>query len=93
MRKPKFDCLKCQRQILVDMHVPDWDPRIPCTFDPQHMADLYEKLGAQAVMHYCKLSHGTMMLALLRRRNEQTTEGRDVAGKTVTELPRRGVPM
>ncbi len=58
MRKPKFDYLKCQRQILVDMHVPDWDPGFLANYDPLRMADLYQKVRAQAVMHYCNSHMG-----------------------------------
>jgi hypothetical protein len=52
-RKPRFDYLKCQRHILLDMHVPDWDEGFLATFDPVRMVNLYHRAGAQAVMHYC----------------------------------------
>ena len=91
MRKPKFDYLKCQRQILVDMHVPDWDPGFLANFDPVRMVDLYQKSGAQAVMHYCNSHMGLCYWPCSVGEMNKLLKGRDVVGETVTELHRRGM--
>jgi Hypothetical glycosyl hydrolase 6 len=91
MRKPKFDYLKCQRQILVDMHVPDWDPGFLANFDPVRMVNLYQKSGAQAVMHYCNSHMGLCYWPCSVGEMNKVLKGRDVVGETVTELHRRGM--
>lgn len=91
MRKPKFDYLKCQRQILVDMHVPDWDPGFLAYLDPPRMVDLYQKSGAQAVMHYCNSHMGLCYWPCSVGEMNKLLKGRDVVGETVTELHRRGM--
>ena len=91
MRKPKFDYLKCQRQILVDMHVPDWDPGFLADYDPIRMVDLYQKSGAQAVMHYCNSHMGLCYWPCSVGEMNKVLKGRDIVGETVTELHRRGI--
>lgn len=91
MRKPQFDYLKCQRQILVDMHIPDWDPGFLANYDPVRMADLYQKSGAQAVMHYCNSHMGLCYWPCTVGEMNKVLKGRDVVGETVTELHRRGI--
>ena len=91
MRKPQFDYLKLQRHILVDMHVPDWDPGFLANFDPVRMADLYERSGTQAVMHYCNSHMGLCYWPCSVGEMNKVLKGRDVVGETVTELHRRGI--
>jgi len=91
MRKPKFDYLKCQRQILVDMHVPDWDPGFLANYDPVRMADLYQKSGTQAVMHYCNSHMGLCYWPCSVGEMNKLLKGRDIVGETVVELHRRGI--
>lgn len=91
MRKPKFDYLKCQSQILVDMHVPDWDPGFLEYLDPVEMVELYQKSGAQAVMHYCNSHMGLCYWPCSVGEMNKLLKGRDVVGETVTELHRRGM--
>jgi hypothetical protein len=91
MRKPQFDYLKCQRQILVDMHVPDWDPGFLANFDPIRMVDLYQKAGLQAVMHYCNSHMGLCYWPCTVGEMNKVLKGRDIVGETVAELHRRGM--
>ena len=91
MRKPKFDYLKCQRQILVDMHVPDWDPGFLANFDPVRMVELYQKSGAQAIMHYCNSHMGLCYWPCTVGEMNKVLKGRDIVGETVAELHRRGM--
>ena len=91
MRKPKFDYLKCQRQILVDMHIPDWDPGFLKYLDPVEMVELYQKSGADAVMHYCNSHMGLCYWPCSVGEMNKLLKGRDVVGETVTELHRRGM--
>lgn len=91
MRKPKFDYLKCQRQVIVDMHVPDWDPGFLANFDPLRMVDLYQKSGAQAVMLECNSHLGLGYWPCSVGEMNKLLKGRDVVGETVTELHQRGI--
>ena len=91
MRKPTFNYLKCQRHILVDMHVPDWDPGFLANFDPVRMADLYQKSGADAIMHYCNSHLGLCYWPCSVGEMNKVLKGRDIVGETVTELHRRGI--
>jgi hypothetical protein len=91
MRKPKFDYLKSQRHILVDMHVPDWNPEFLANYDPVRMVDLYQKSGVQAVMHYCNSHMGLCYWPCSVGEMNKVLKGRDIVGETVTELHRRGI--
>jgi hypothetical protein len=91
IRKPQFDYLKCQRHILLDMHVPDWDEGFLAKFDPVRMADLYQRAGAQAVMHYCNSHMGLTYWPTSVGEMNKNLKGRDIVGETVRELHARGM--
>jgi len=42
------------RRMLVDMHIPDWDPAFLAKYDPAAMAALFERAHLTSVMLYCK---------------------------------------
>jgi hypothetical protein len=91
IRKPRFDYLKCQRHILLDMHVPDWDEGFLAKFDPVRMVDLYQRAGAQAVMHYCNSHVGLNYWPSSVGEMNKNLKGRDIVGVTVRELHARGM--
>jgi hypothetical protein len=42
------------RRAVIDMHIPDWDPKFLSEFDPQQYAEMLVKSKAQSVVCYCQ---------------------------------------
>lgn len=91
MRTPRFDYFRCQRHILLDMHVPDWDEAFLAKFDPVRMADHYQAAGADAVMHYCNSHVGLNFWPSAVGAMHRGLQGCDIVGPTVTALHERGI--
>lgn len=39
----RIDYLKRFRRLLVDMHIPDWDPKLLSLYDPKVAVDLWHR--------------------------------------------------
>jgi Hypothetical glycosyl hydrolase 6 len=87
----EFDYAKCQRHILVDMHIPDWDERFLSKFDARRMVDLYCKAGADAVMTFCNSHVGLCYWPTKVGKEHERTRGGDLVGETVRLLHERGI--
>src|SRR5665213_1324758 len=79
-------------RILIDMHIPDWDPRFLCRFSADGVVEAIERSGADAAMLYfnshvglCNWRTDTGMIhaAMLRG---------DPLGEIVTRLRARSIP-
>lgn len=90
---PAFDYLRCQRVVLLDMHVPDWDDRFLRRFDPVSMVDLYEAAGADAVMLYTNSHVGLCYWPSRTGQMHRGLDGRDIVGETVALLHERGMAV
>lgn len=85
------DYTRCQRHILLDMHIPDWDERFLARYDPRRMVDLFARAGAEAVMTYCNSHVGLCYWPTSVGREHAATRGRDLVGETVRLLHERGM--
>src|SRR5581483_5107937 len=79
------------RRMLLDMHIPDWDPRFLSEYDPVTMAARVESAGVDAVMLYCKSHTGLCNWPTPVGQPHRNLGGRDVVGEMVAELDRRGI--
>ena len=79
------------RRMLVDMHIPDWDPGFLAEYDATVMADLYEAANLTSVMFYCKSHTGLCNWPTKVGGTHRGLGGRDVVGELVDELDARGI--
>jgi hypothetical protein len=77
--------------MLVDMHIPDWDPAFLATYDPAAMAALYERAGLTSAMFYCQSHVGLCYWPTRTGKMHAGLHGRDVTGELLGELRRRGI--
>jgi hypothetical protein len=92
-KEPRFDYLRCQRHILLDMHVPDFDEGFLRGFDPARNVELYSRAGADAVMLYCNSHVGLSYYPTAIGRIHPGLNGRDVVGESVDALHERGLAV
>ncbi len=81
------------RRMLVDMHIPDWDPAFLSKFDPQAMAELYTRAGLSSVMIYCQSHVGLCYWPTRSGRMHAGLRGRDVVGEQLAALHERGLAV
>ena len=79
------------RRMLVDMHIPDWDPGFLAHYDPKAMADLYERANLTSVMLYCNSHMGLCNWPTKVGKMHEGLGGRDIVGELVGELDARGI--
>lgn len=89
--KPTFDYLRRQRHMLIDMHVPDFEPGFLKNLDPAALADLYVKAGADTAMFYCNSMTGLALWPTNVGRPHPNLAGRDIVAESVAELHDRGL--
>jgi hypothetical protein len=85
--------LDCQRHVLLDMHIPDWDERFLSQFDPASYVDLCAAAGADAVMVYCNSHAGQCFWPTATGRVHRNLLGRDVVGESVELLHEHGIAV
>jgi alpha-L-fucosidase len=79
------------RRILVDMHIPDWDPRLLAKYDPAEMVRLYERAGVTSVMFYCQSHVGLCYWPTRTGRQHASLRGRDIVGEMLALLKAKGL--
>ena len=79
------------RRMLLDMHVPDWDPAFLSRFDPARLADLYRRTHVTSVMLYCKSHAGLCNWPASVGGVHAAWRGRDIVGDLVDGLRARGI--
>ncbi len=79
------------RRMLVDMHIPDWDPAFLSKYDPAAMAALFERAHLTSVMLYCKSHVGLCYWPTRHGKMHEGIRGRDVVGDLVKELRARDI--
>ena len=90
---PHRPYLECQRHILLDMHIPDWDERFLAEYDPAAYVELCASAGADAVMVYCNSHAGQCLWPTATGQMHRNLRGRDVVGETVALLHERGIAV
>ena len=79
------------RRILVDMHIPDWDPRFLASYDPVRMVALYEEAGLDSVMFYCQSHVGLCNWPTESGEMHAGLKGRDVVTQMLSALRARNL--
>jgi hypothetical protein len=91
MTGPGADYVRRQRQILLDMHIPDFDEGFLRAFDPAIAVDLYAQAGADSVMFYCNSMTGLCNWPTESGQMHPGLGRHDVVGTTVELLHERGL--
>ncbi|HEY6394942.1 MAG TPA: alpha-amylase family protein, partial [Candidatus Binataceae bacterium] len=79
------------RRMLVDMHIPDWDPAFLSKYDPAAMAKLFERARLTSVMLYCKSHAGLCYWPAKAGKMHAGLHGRDIVGDLLKELRARNI--
>lgn len=79
------------RRLLVDMHVPDWDPHLLAKFDAVEYVDTIAEAGFQSVMQYAKSHVGSCLWQTSVGPLHANMKGRDYFGDVMKECRRRGL--
>lgn len=82
---------RCYRRMLVDMHIPDWNPEFLSKYDPAKMAEYYERAGLTSVMFYCMALNGLCFWPTGTGKMHANLAGRDVVAEMLWHLKRRGI--
>jgi len=72
--------------MLLDMHIPDWDPAFLARYSPPEMAELYEKASLSAVMIYCQSHVGLCYWPTRTGKMHAGLHGQDIVGEMVELL-------
>jgi Hypothetical glycosyl hydrolase 6 len=79
------------RRVLVDTHVPDWDPRLLASFDAARYVDTIARAGFNSVMQYANSHVGLCLWQTKIGHVHGALKGRDFFGEVMAECSRRGL--
>lgn len=79
------------RRTLLDMHIPDWDPRFLSEYEPEKLADLYASSNISGVLFYCKSHMGLNYWPAPVGGIHPAARGRDLVGEMLSALRARGI--
>src|ERR1700722_4708200 len=79
------------RRVLVDTHVPDWDPRLLGSFDAARYVDTIAKAGFNSVMQYANSHVGLCLWQTKIGQLHAALKGRDFFGEGMQECAKRGL--
>ena len=89
MERPWFQ--RGYRRMLVDMHIPEWDPGFLAKYDPAEMVRLYQAAGLTSVMFYAQSHVGLCYWPTTTGKMHEGLGGRDIVGEMLTLLARSGI--
>jgi len=82
-----------RRRLLIDMHVPDWDPGMLREFDPAALIGAARAANASAVMVYFNSHTGLCNWPTRSGRRHRAFAGRDVMAETLRAARRHELPL
>lgn len=80
-----------RRRMLLDMHIPDWEPEFLSQYDPEGLADLYAQAGVTGVLFYCKSHLGQAYWPSPVGGIHPAAKDRDLVGEMFGALCARGI--
>ncbi len=78
------------RRLLIDTHIPDWDPRFLSRFDTAEYVDTIVRAGFQQIMPYTNSCVGLALWKTKVGQMHANLHGRDMFGEIVTEAAAAG---
>ncbi|MBE9538485.1 MAG: alpha-L-fucosidase [Proteobacteria bacterium] len=89
--KTKIRYSSALRRLLIDMHIPDWDPALLAKFDPERMAREAVSTGANGIMVYFQSHVGLCNWPTNSGQQHEAFLGRDPMSLLVNSLNEAGV--
>ncbi|GAA3085306.1 hypothetical protein JOF29_002943 [Kribbella aluminosa] len=83
--------LRARRRMLLDMHIPGWDPAFLRSYEPEDLAELYARAGADGALIYCKSHVGLSYWPTPVGGIHPAAGHRDLVGETKQALEDRGI--
>lgn len=80
-----------RRRMLLDMHIPDWDPQFLSLYDPDSLADLYHRARVDGVLVYAKSHLGLNTWPAPVGAVHPAAQDRDLVAEMLTALTARGI--
>jgi len=77
--------------MLLDMHIPDWDPAFLRSYEPADLATLYARAGADGALVYCKSHVGLSYWPTPVGGIHPAAASRDLVGETKKALEDKGI--
>jgi len=82
---------KSWRRMLIDMHIPDWEKEFLSKYEPEQIAEQYERAGLQSVMFYCQSHTGICNWPAKTGKVHEALLNRDVVEEMVDQLKKRDI--
>ena len=79
------------RRMLLDMHIPDWEPGFLADYDTEAIADAFAGAEVSGVLFYCKSHIGLNYWPAPVGAVHAAARERDIVGEMVHALQRRGI--
>jgi hypothetical protein len=79
------------RRLLVDTHVPDWDPQLLACFDAADYVQTIARAGFQSLMQYANSHVGLCLWRTKVGQQHAAMKGRDYFGEVMQECHRSGL--
>ena len=79
------------RRLLVDTHVPDWDPRLLASFDAADYVSTIAGAGFQSLMQYANSHVGLCLWRTKIGQMHRNMKGRDYFGEVMEQCDRHGL--
>lgn len=89
MTSPRYE--RTRRRMLLDMHIPDWDPSFLSAYEPSDLADLYARANVDGVLFYCKSHLGLSYWPTPVGGVHPAAAQRDLVGEMLDALRQRGI--
>ena len=79
------------RRLLVDTHIPDWDPQLMARFDPADYVRTIAQAGFQSLMQYANSHVGLCLWQTKVGQPHANMKGRDYFGEVLEECRKHGL--
>ncbi|GIV20796.1 MAG: hypothetical protein KatS3mg023_2547 [Armatimonadota bacterium] len=84
---------KAWRRAVIDMHIPDWDPRFLSQFSPDDYADALARARVQSVVLYVQSHTGLFNYPTKVGKQHANLKGRDLVAEMIEKCRRKGIAV
>ncbi len=81
------------RRAVIDMHIPDWDPRFLSKFDPAEYARMLVRSRSQSIVCYCQSHVGLFNYPTKVGKEHAAFQGRNMLGEMIEQCHRQGIAV
>ncbi len=81
------------RRAVIDMHIPDWDPKFLSQFDPDQYAAMLERSRSQSVVCYCQSHVGLFNYPTKVGKQHDAWHGQNMLQRMIDSCHKRGIAV